>query len=260
MMKNLELAGTYRRRVGASLERIWENVLDWEHLPALHATSFTAVELIDLLSDGWRIRLVAQPGDPAAAQVLRLEIDRACHRYAVTTEIGYGALSEVRVQLEPQGPHDTGVVVDYYVPGYDPARRARIGAGFVEAYERLWDEDEAMMRAREAALSASDHAPAPPSLALGPVAAVAPDMVFAFGRDRFRLVELDGILVAPGVTCPHWLGLLDAVPVDDGCVRCPWHGYRFDVATGRSADGRGMRLAPAPTIVIEAGIVVARRR
>ena len=32
----LTLAGTYTRALGAGIERIWENVLDWEHLPALH--------------------------------------------------------------------------------------------------------------------------------------------------------------------------------------------------------------------------------
>jgi hypothetical protein len=32
----LTLAATYKREVHAGIERIWENVLDWEHLPALH--------------------------------------------------------------------------------------------------------------------------------------------------------------------------------------------------------------------------------
>ena len=167
---------------------------------------------------------------------------------------------ECRSGLEPLGVHDTKVIVDYWVPVRDPVKRARIGAGFVAAYERLWDEDETMMRAREAALSTPDNGPAPSRLALGAVAAVAPGLVFAFGRDRFRLVELDGILIAYGVTCPHWLGPLDAVPVVDGCVRCPWHGYTFDVATGRSADGRGLRLARVPSIAIEGGIVIASRQ
>ena len=75
-MVNLYLAETYRRRVGASLSRIWENVLDWEHLPALHSGSFNAVELVDADSGGWRIRLTPQPGGTADAQVLRLDTDR----------------------------------------------------------------------------------------------------------------------------------------------------------------------------------------
>jgi nitrite reductase/ring-hydroxylating ferredoxin subunit len=54
----------------------------------------------------------------------------------------------------------------------------------------------------------------------------------------------DGALVAHGTICPHWLGPLeDAVP-QNGRLRCPWHGYLFDVRTGTSVDGRGYRLAP----------------
>lgn len=47
-----------------------------------------------------------------------------------------------------------------------------------------------------------------------------------FAGARFRIVELDGALVANAATCPHWSGPLDEAPVLDGCVRCPWHGYR----------------------------------
>ncbi|WP_188763939.1 hypothetical protein [Sandarakinorhabdus glacialis] len=93
-MTNAFLAGTYWRRVGASLERIWENVLDWEHLPVLHAGSFAAVELIDAGAGGWRIRLTPQPGDARAAQVLRLDVDKAQHGYRVTTEAGPRLSSE----------------------------------------------------------------------------------------------------------------------------------------------------------------------
>ncbi len=256
---SLHLAGTYHRRVGVSLERICENVLDWEHLPVLHAGSFAAVELIDASIDGWRIRLTPQPGAAGAAQVLRLDTDRARHRYRVATEAGPGTTSEIRVALTPHGPHDTGVIVDYHVPVADPQRRARIGAGFVAAYRTLWDEDEVMMRAREAALAPAHPVPLPERVELGAADGLILPLVFAFGPRRFRLLELGGRLIAHSVTCPHWLGPLDAAAVEDGCIRCPWHGYGFDVATGRSADGRGLRLAPAPAISVENGIVVARR-
>jgi len=36
----LALAATYTREVTAGIQRIWENVLDWEHLPALHEIYF----------------------------------------------------------------------------------------------------------------------------------------------------------------------------------------------------------------------------
>ena len=68
----------------------------------------------------------------------------------------------------------------------------------------------------------------------------------------------DGTAAAIPLACPH-LGLpLDAEPDATGIVTCPWHGYRFDVRTGASADDRGLRLAPAPSVAIEGGRVVLR--
>jgi hypothetical protein len=39
-------------------------------------------------------------------------------------------------------------------------------------------------------------------------------------------------------------GPLDACLPQLGILQCPWHGYRFDLRTGLSADGRSYRLAP----------------
>lgn len=251
-MTELNLAGTYTRDVRASVARIWENVLDWEHLPALHASSFEGCDLIDARADGWRIRL--RTG--GTEQLLRLDCDYEGGRYRVTTEAGPGATSEIRVALTPTGPHATDVVVDYHVPVADPERLAMIGRGFVAAYERLWDEDEAMMRHREAALAPRPRIATPDRLDLGAADA---GMVFDFGSGRFRLVETGGVLAAHSAVCPHWLGPLDDAPVVDGSLTCPWHGYRFDVATGRSADGRALRLAAAPRIAVENGRIIACR-
>ena len=252
-------AGTYTREVKASLARIRENVLDWEHLPALHASSFADCALIDEDSEGWRIRLVNQPGDLHAAQVLKLHMAPDTSGYRVVTEAGPGAPSEIRVALTPRGPHETGVHVEYHVAESDPARLAMIGRGFVAIYERLRDEDGAMMVAREAALAPRQRTPAPAMLDLGDDVAVlaALPLDFDFGPGRFRLIEHGGTLLAHSRTCPHWLGPLAAPPDADGCLTCPWHGYRFDARTGRSTDGRGLRLSPAPRIEVRVGRIVA---
>jgi nitrite reductase/ring-hydroxylating ferredoxin subunit len=84
-------------------------------------------------------------------------------------------------------------------------------------------------------------------------------LVVEFGGEPFRIVELEGRLVAHAATCPHWLGPLDQAMVVDGCIRCPWHGYRFDVRTGASADGRGLSLPRAPEVVIVDGQVSLKR-
>jgi len=47
------------------------------------------------------------------------------------------------------------------------------------------------------------------------------------------------------------LGPLDRAEVTGGELECPWHGYRYDVRTGRSCDGRNLRLHPAPEVQID---------
>ena len=251
-MAALHLAGIYTRRVGASVARIRENVLDWEHLPALHGSSFAACDLIDTDAEGWRVRIVNQGSD--SPQVLKLFMAADTSGYRVMTEAGPGAESEIRVALTPFAPHETDIVVEYHVPEADPARLAMIGRSFVAIYTQLWDEDEAMMQAREAALNR--HAKAPTWVDLGPEAALDLPLAFDFGAGQFWLVRHDGALRAHSATCPHWLGPLEGLD-EQGCLTCPWHGYRFDAVTGHSADGRGLRLAPAPRISVEAGKVTA---
>ena len=50
----VEHAGTYKRTLPVSLERMYENALDWEHLPHLHASSFSSLQCLDAGAWGWR--------------------------------------------------------------------------------------------------------------------------------------------------------------------------------------------------------------
>lgn len=90
---------------------------------------------------------------------------------------------------------------------------------------------------------------------------------------RGRAFDLDGTAVAVfrladgwaaiGDTCPHMGTSLADGPVEDGVVECPWHHWRYDVTTGKSAardwacvdvyeirvhDGRVWLKAPPPRI------------
>jgi len=42
--------------------------------------------------------------------------------------------------------------------------------------------------------------------------------------------------------CPHAGGSLSGGFVTDGCVICPWHGWPFDVTTGRCPDNGQWRI------------------
>ncbi len=260
MQPELHLAGEYRRRVDASLRRIWENVHDWEHLAHLHEGSFAKCDLLARGSWGWRARLLIANGDE---QVIELRTDQAAGRYVSTTLEGTGLGTEIRVALAAVAPHVTDVTVEFHVPEARPERLRAIGQAYAVAYQRLWDEDEAMMRERERMLaphpSASDH---PDAIDLGAEAEVraALPRPFRFHGRPFRLVELEGVLVAHSTVCPHWLGPLGDAAIVDGAVRCPWHGYLFDVATGRCTTKPGLALDRAPGIHIERGRVVAMVR
>ena len=55
--QELTEVAVYERSLPVSLERIWENVLDWEHLPWLHRDSFASIEPEQTAPGGWRARI-----------------------------------------------------------------------------------------------------------------------------------------------------------------------------------------------------------
>src|SRR5690349_16853880 len=150
----LSLAATYTCEVRAGIERVWENVLDWEHLPALHEIYFNHVVLIEIGSWGWRVELT-KAGTADRRMLLELQIDRAKSRYRVRTLAGEGTGTEIWTLLEPLGPERTAIEVRFYLPEHRPERLAALGEKYRSSYARLWDQDEAMMMRREALLARS---------------------------------------------------------------------------------------------------------
>ncbi len=126
--ETLTLVATYRRTIRASLARIWENVLDWEHLPWLHRRSFLGIRLLEQSPEAWRARVTLPPADAPREVGLEVRLDRPNLRYWSRTLEGQGAGTEVLTCLEP--------------------------LVYLRLYTRLWDEDERMMRRRQALLDA----------------------------------------------------------------------------------------------------------
>ena len=56
-----ERVAVYHRTLKTSVDGIWANVLDWEHIPWLHATTFTSVELLARGANFWRARVGLAP-------------------------------------------------------------------------------------------------------------------------------------------------------------------------------------------------------
>ena len=57
----------------------------------------------------------------------------------------------------------------------------------------------------------------------------------------FALFNVDGVISAIDGLCPHQGGPLADGPLDGTLVTCPWHGWQFDVQTGRSTLNNRLR-------------------
>jgi nitrite reductase/ring-hydroxylating ferredoxin subunit len=249
----LVVAAVYKREVAASLERVWENVYDWEHLPWLHSEAFNSIEKLDSGDWGWRARV--ELAGEAKAEIELITNRPGCH-YVARTFAGAGTPSEIWTTLDPVADDRTAIQVEFCVqPMPDEALR-KLGNGYVSLYTLLWDQDEKMMQMRESALANRQVAPTgrAETLSLGRLDEVRSrlPLTIEFAGRPLRVVEVQGELVAHSTECPHLLGPLDECPVIDGKILCPWHGYEFDVRTGRSSDGRSLRLRSAPRVVVDA--------
>ena len=56
------------------------------------------------------------------------------------------------------------------------------------------------------------------------------------GDKRLALFSVDGTVVAIDDTCTHRGGPLSEGELKDGIVTCPWHGWRFNVKTGKNPE------------------------
>lgn len=145
----LTLVATYRRTIHASLERIWENVRDWEHLPWLHRSSFTSIHLLDQTPTSWRARITMPPANAPREAEIELQFDQANLRYWSRTLAGQGAGGEILTFLKPVDEQTTDIIVEFRAPGVSTKQAEALGAVYVRLYTRLWDEDERMMKRRQ---------------------------------------------------------------------------------------------------------------
>jgi nitrite reductase/ring-hydroxylating ferredoxin subunit len=240
------------------LERVWENVLDWEHLPFLHHDSFCGIELEEAGTWGWRARVRIPPRETPSELRIELRVERDAGVYHTRTLAGPGAGTDIETTLSVPDAGHTDVQVEFHVPGVAASAAQAVAAGYVRLYTRLWDQDEAMMLRRHALLSG--RAPAPPRpgprppLALGPASALRARLPLQvdLAGDRFRLIEHEGRLLAHAVVCPHLGGPLEDATLEAGAVVCPWHGYRFDCVSGRGPAGQRCHMPLRARVEVDA--------
>jgi nitrite reductase/ring-hydroxylating ferredoxin subunit len=248
--------GTYRRELPVNVGRLYENAIDWEHLPYLHRSSFARIECLEAGGWGFRARVWAQPYDERRAFVIELKLDRECRRWITSTLEGPGHGSEVWTHAFPVADRETHIVVDFFVPNLAPQRVPEVFDFYRDLYARLYDEDVTMMSERQARLDENKHREPSDSSqrvlgSLDDVRRKLPMIIEERGR-RFRIVEVEGKLLAHSTVCPHSLGPLGTTIVSNGIIECPWHGFRFDVASGACVSGHYCKLPAAPTISVDA--------
>lgn len=274
---DLVVAATYHRRVTGSLDAVWENVFDWEHLPWLHASSFSSIELVTEGDWGWHARILPARGGGGEFE-LELVADRPNRRYVARTLTGAGAGAEIWTRLEPEPEPDPGsgaqrdpaqepgrvgsvsVAIEFHVPPLPEQARRALGRGYVALYTQLWNEDEEMIGGRAAALRRRRDRKAGALSATDAVCDLGSDAElrarlpfdFVLGGERFRVVDRANELAVDALECPHRFGPLVACADSADTLVCRWHGYRFDRATGRELAGRRLRLPRVPRIVRDA--------
>lgn len=254
---SLTKVATYERLINAPLERVWENVLDWEHLPWLHKTSFDYVELDAGGEWGWRTW--SNPEHTGHIELTRADEKR----YVARTYNGENQASEIWTTVTAAG-EKTEIAVEFHFPDVREESIESLHDAIVTLYTRLWDEDEAMMVERHRRLQ--EERESEDEKDLGSESAIRDQLtgeaplVFQLARREYQLREIDAVLTAHSTICPHLLGPLTDSQAKNGRLTCPWHGYEFDIASGDcvSPTHATCRLPPAPVITIEAGQVIAR--
>lgn len=260
-LSELHYLGNYVRTLPSNMARMMENAHDWEHLPFVHASSFTSIDLIDSGEWGWRAKIGLHGG---AHQLLDLRVDNPGHYWVSAIYSGPGTGVEIHTQATTLNEDEIEVDVRFYLPEApsDPTRSASLLARLSDQYRRLYDEDIGLMSGRQNALEDRQRWREGGGLSGSIFVGIEDEL----DREAANMVETEtgrfcvrywkGTWIAHSAVCPHLLGPLSGSEIDaNGAITCPWHGYRFDLATGENIGGQCKALAPPPRLEIRDGSV-----
>lgn len=255
-LNRLSHVATYTRELPISLERMYENAIDGEHLPYLHSSTFAYIDILDSGSWGWRAKAGVHPRSRFTDMEIELVLNRDEYCWKTRTLKGLGKGTEIWTHAIPLEKNRIKVIVDFYIPKLPPFLKSMYAEYYLATYEQLYDEDLRMMSQRQEALDfkqAQSKEAKADRLSLGQEKDINAKLpfTFSFNGHRFCLNRVEGELVAYSAMCPHMLGPLDQEPIENEVVECPWHAYRFNVKSGECVSGQSCRLKPAPKIVIE---------
>lgn len=73
----------------------------------------------------------------------------------------------------------------------------------------------------------------------------------------YALFNIDGVISAIDGICPHQGGPLAEGAVEGTMVTCPWHGWQFDVCSGKTPLGSRIKQAVFEVKVEDQDVLVA---
>jgi len=284
-LRGLCLIGEYRRRLPVSLTRMIENAYDWEHLPFVHSSSFKSIKVVEQGDWGWRA--VATLPD-SRLQHLELLLDKSNDYWATTVLSGDARGFEIHTRATEVQEREIDIQVQFYLPraftkvlwvlnlskallpfsaykgiakklgvhrvAENQSPKDSILKALQRQYSILYDEDETLMSGRQHAIDyrkQSAKKAMPETLLVGTAEELIKQLpkVVEFGKQRFVINRWEGEWRVYSAECPHLLGPLEQAEIDqDGQITCPWHGYKFDIATGKSCAQKTSSLAKPPSL------------
>ncbi len=262
-----------------------ENAYDWEHLPHVHSSSFKSIELFDEGAWGWQAKVILPD---SRAQHLELLVDRDNNYWATTVLSGDARGFEIHTHATERKSREIDVLVKFYLPQafskilkllnvsqrllpfslykrfarklgvYKVAKNEKPKISILKTLQRqysvLYDEDEILMSSRQDAIDHRKESKlndAPHSLVLGTPEQLNQQLpkVVQFGKQRFVINQWPDEWRVYAAECPHLLGPLENAQIDqNGQITCPWHGYKFDINTGKSCEKQTLFLAKPPSL------------
>jgi nitrite reductase (NADH) small subunit/3-phenylpropionate/trans-cinnamate dioxygenase ferredoxin subunit len=92
----------------------------------------------------------------------------------------------------------------------------------------------------------------PQRLTIGKVGDIPPggSVVVTWNNKDIAVFHVDGAYYAIDDTCPHQGASLSGGHIEDGCVICPWHAWRFRLADGAWADNPRVKTGWYPVHVV----------
>lgn len=75
-------------------------------------------------------------------------------------------------------------------------------------------------------------------------------VVVTVNQKDIAIFRINGVFHAIDDMCPHMGASLSGGFVEDGCVTCPWHYWRFRLADGSWADNPKVKIGSYPIHVV----------